>query len=56
MVETKDEALYLLRTYYNLDVIQNTNFIQRLKRIFITRKIYLPLEIDGVISEMKVKK
>jgi hypothetical protein len=42
LVETSDEAIYLLNTYKNLDLQLNTKFLKRLERIFIARKILMP--------------
>jgi hypothetical protein len=44
LVETRDEANYLLKTYQNLDNTLNTRFVDRLRRVFIARKIFAPLE------------
>jgi len=50
IVETKEEAKFLLKTYKNLDTIMNTKFIDRLKRVFIARSIFTPIEIEDLIS------
>jgi len=42
LVESVDEAQFLLDTYGKLDVSQNTRFRQRLQRVFIARKILDP--------------
>jgi len=42
IVETKEEAQFLLDTYGKLDVAQNTKFRQRLQRVFIARRILDP--------------
>jgi len=42
IVETKNEAIFLLETYKNIDVVLNTKFQKRLERIFIARKILPP--------------
>jgi len=39
IVETKEQAVYLLETYKNLDIQQNTKFQKRLERVFIARNI-----------------
>jgi len=46
MVETKEEAMYLVETYKNLDSMMKTSFVIRLKRVFIARKIFTPLELE----------
>jgi len=46
LVETKDEAIYLLNTYKTLDDLMKTGFVLRLKRVFIARKIFTPLELE----------
>jgi len=53
LVETKDQAFYLLKTYFRLDNIIHTKFIDRLKRVFIARNIYKPLEIEELIKNLK---
>jgi len=50
IVETKEEAKFLLKTYKNLDTIMNTKFVDRLKRVFIARNIFTPIEIEDLIS------
>jgi len=47
LVETKEEALYLLKTYKNLDEMLKTGFVLRLKRVFIARKLFTPLELEN---------
>jgi len=42
IIESKDEAEFLLNTYGNLDTQQNTKFRARLKRVFIARQILSP--------------
>jgi len=42
LVETPDEAMFLINTYGKLDTLQNTRFRQRLQRVFIARKILDP--------------
>jgi len=42
LVETKDEAMFLLDTYGQLDLAQGTKFRDRLKRVFIARNIIGP--------------
>jgi len=42
LVETKEEAAYLLETYRNLDSIMKTKFEKRLERVFIARGILPP--------------
>jgi hypothetical protein len=42
LVTNFDEAVFLLETYGNLDLQQNTKFRQRLKRVFIARGIMNP--------------
>jgi len=42
IVETKEEAQFLLDTYGKLDVAQNTKFRQRLQRVFIARRVLDP--------------
>jgi len=53
LVETKDQAFYLIKTYFRLDNIFHTKFIDRLKRVFIARNIYKPLEIEEIIKNLK---
>jgi len=49
LIENKEEAIYLLKTYKNLDDTLGTSFVQRLKRVFIARKIFLPLELESAL-------
>jgi len=42
IIETADEAQFLLNTYGKLDIAQNTKFRQRLQRVFIARRILDP--------------
>jgi len=42
VIETKDEANFMLDTYGNLDDLMNTKFRLRLKRVFIARGILQP--------------
>jgi len=42
IVESQDEAQFLLNTYGKLDIAQNTKFRQRLQRVFIARRILDP--------------
>jgi len=42
LVEDQNQALYLLKTYHNLDIALNTQFVKRLERIYIARKIFEP--------------
>jgi len=42
LVESADEAQFLLDTYGKLDISQNTRFRQRLQRVFIARKVLDP--------------
>jgi len=42
LVEKEDEAIYLLNTYKNVDIILGTKFQKRLERIFIARRILPP--------------
>jgi len=42
LVETQEDAIYLLDTYSNLDSRQNTKFVERLTRVFIARSILPP--------------
>jgi len=42
VVETKDGAEYLVKTYNNLDIVKGTKFVQRLQRVFIARGILPP--------------
>jgi len=42
LIETKEEAIFLLETYGNLDMQQNTKFRSRLRRVFIARNILPP--------------
>jgi len=42
LVDTIEQANYLLETYGNLDKAQNTRFVERLKRVFIARGIIKP--------------
>jgi len=43
LVETKDEAIFLLDTYQRLDNLMKTKFVFRLKRVFIARGIFDPM-------------
>jgi len=42
LVDTKEQAIYLLETYKYLDSCLNTKFEKRLERVFIARKILEP--------------
>jgi len=46
LIKTKEEALFLLNTYRSLDNMMNTKFSDRLKRIYIARKIYTFNEVE----------
>jgi len=46
LVETKEDALYLILTYKNLDIILKTKFVERIKRVYIARGLYSPLEVE----------
>jgi len=54
LVEDKDSGLYLLKTYGRLDQILNTRFVERLKRIYIARGLFLPLEIEQIIANLNI--
>jgi len=43
----KDEALFLLNTYYKLDLLIHTKFVLRLRRVFIARQILDPSFFEG---------
>jgi hypothetical protein len=45
----KEEALYLLNTYKNLDFTMKTKFVDRLKRVYIARGLFTPLEMEKII-------
>lgn len=47
-VESKDEALYLLETYKNLDMRLNTNISERIKRVLVARGIIKPYDVKDV--------
>jgi len=42
LIETQEDAIYLLNTYSNLDTRQSTKFVERLTRVFIARNILPP--------------
>jgi len=42
VLKTKEEAIFLLDTYKNLDILQKTKFCVRLRRVFIARGILSP--------------
>jgi len=44
LVETEEQAKYLMNTYMNLDIALGTKFQKRLERVFIARKIIKPLQ------------
>jgi len=50
LVETKDQGVYLLNTYYRLDEIMNTKFADRLKRVYIARGLFAPLELEQILK------
>jgi len=43
LIETEDEADYLIKTYKNLDIQRNTKFVERLNRVFIARHVISPI-------------
>jgi len=45
LITDQKEALYLLDTYKNLDLRQNTKFCIRIQRVFIARNIFKPDDI-----------
>jgi len=55
LVDNKDQAQYLLQTYMNLDNKQQTNFVDRLKRVYIARNIFAPLELEEIITRFKIR-
>jgi len=48
LVENIDDALYLYKTYRKLDEIMSTKFCDRLKRIYIARNLFTPLEVERI--------
>jgi len=50
LVENKEQALHVAKTYNKLDEIMKTKFIERLRRVYIARNLFTPLEIEQVIS------
>jgi len=46
LIETKDEAIFMLDTYKKLDDQMNTRFVMRLRRVFIARNILSPMFFD----------
>jgi len=52
LVETKEDAEYLLRAYKKLDNNQKTNFVTRLIRIYIIREIFTPFEIEDLLKSL----
>jgi len=44
LVETEEQAKYLMNTYMNLDLALGTKFQKRLERVFVARKIIQPLQ------------
>jgi len=48
LVETKEEAYYLFSTYKKLDEIMSTKFCDRLKRVYIARALFTPLELERI--------
>jgi len=42
IVETEEQAKYLLNTYMNLDAALGTKFQKRLERVYFARKILKP--------------
>jgi len=46
LIETKDEAIFMLNTYKKLDDQMNTKFVTRLRRVFIARNILNPTFFD----------
>jgi len=55
LVDNKNQAQYLLQTYMDLDNKQQTNFVDRLKRVYIARNIFAPLELEDVITRYKTR-
>jgi len=54
LVEDKESALYLLKTYMKLDEIIKSKFVERLKRVYIARNLFQPLEIEQIIKSLSV--
>jgi len=46
LIESKEEAIFLMKTYGNLDKQQNTQFQQRLQRVFTARGLLDPTIIQ----------
>jgi len=47
LIKTREEAIFLIDTYRKLDEIQNTKFVDRLRRVFIARNILDPTFFDA---------
>jgi len=45
LIETKEDGLYLFNTYKNVDLRLGTKFVDRLKRTYIARGLFMPLEL-----------
>jgi len=43
IINSVDEATFLMKTYSKIDLAQNTQFVQRLNRVFIARGIINPI-------------
>jgi len=50
LVETVEQANYLIQAYKEIDTRLNTKFVQRLERVLIARRIYTPLQF----KELKI--
>jgi len=46
LIENKEEAIFLIHVYKNLDMILKTKFTDRIKRVYIARGLFDPLEIE----------
>jgi hypothetical protein len=49
LIETKENALYLYNLYKGMDIKFNTNFRERLQRVFIARDLMSPLDFITIL-------
>jgi hypothetical protein len=50
IIDNKEDAIYLYKVYKNLDNIMKTRFCDRLKRVYIARKIFTFLELEEILN------
>jgi len=55
LIKDIDKAMYLIQTYHTLDKTLNLNFVVRLNRVFVARKIILPFLPEDIKKKLEEK-